>query len=401
MNKTIFIGGIYPECKIEEIISQFGRLPQAAADALQKSIISGLEDNLSAPVTLFNSYFIPMSFTDFSKVQAYTFRGKYGENYNLSFTKNRLLAFNSKTNSIVKSVSNWLHNNTSDGEIVNVIVYPAYFPFMKAVSILKKKYKLNVCLVVPDLPQFMGLNTNRNLYNRLSSYYSVRSFKKYLKNVDSFVLLTEAMNEKVNLYNKPYCIVEGIIPANYDYGGRTNLSETKNIIYSGKLRLKYGVETLLESAKYIDDSNVRFCFYGDGEGVETIEQYSKSDSRIMFMGSVAPKDLRVAHQNAEILVNPRQGQEEFTKYSFPSKNLEYLMSGRPVIAYALPGMPVEYYDHIFMPKSDTAKDLAACIKSILDLSDEEKTAFGKESRDFVLTEKSPKTQTQKIVSLLK
>ena len=38
-------------------------------------------------------------------------------------------------------------------------------------------------------------------------------------------------------------------------------------------------------------------------------------------------------------VNPRQNNEEFTKYSFPSKTMEYLASGVPVVAYKLDGIP--------------------------------------------------------------
>lgn len=401
MKKTVFIGGIYPECKIEEIIERFGTLPQAAADALQKSIISGLEENLNASVTVFNSYFIPLSFNCFRKEPSYTWQGRYGENYNLSFTKNRILAFNSKTKSVVKSVSEWLKKNTVDGEEVNVIVYPAYFPFMKAISILKKKFNLNVCLAVPDLPQFMGLNSNRSLYNRLSARYSSDALKKYLKCADSFVLLTEAMNEKINLYNKPYCVIEGIIPSDYVFTGKTEENKIKNIVYSGNLQLKYGIENLLKAAKLIDNPNVRFSFYGEGEGADKVKSYSVSDNRIKFCGSIAPSKLHKIHQNAEMLVNPRQDFEEFTKYSFPSKNLEYLMSARPVVAYNLSGMPSEYLDYIFVPNGKTVEDLANCIKEVLNLSNERKNDFGKKSRDFVTEKKNPKAQTSKILKLLK
>jgi glycosyltransferase involved in cell wall biosynthesis len=47
-------------------------------------------------------------------------------------------------------------------------------------------------------------------------------------------------------------------------------------------------------------------------------------------------------RKADVLVNPRQNDEAYTKYSFPSKNIEYLLSGNPVVAYMLDGVPEEY-----------------------------------------------------------
>lgn len=400
MNKTIFIGGIYPECKIEEIIEKYGSLPQVAADTLQKSILYGLGKNLKTPITLFNSYFIPMSFFSFEREEAYCIRDEYGEKYNLPFIKNRLFSFASKTVQVVKGISEWMEKSNLQNEEINVIVYPAYFPFIRAVTKLKKKYKLNVCLVVPDLPQFIGLNSKRTIYNKISSRYVDSVFYKNIKSIDSFVLLTESMNEKVNIYNKPYCVIEGMIPADYEFFGKTDCSQKKDIVYSGTLQLKYGVETLLKASEFVKDKNVNFVFYGDGEGKETIKKFAEKDSRIVYNGVVTTGELHKIQQNAEILINPRPNTEEFVKYSFPSKILEYLMSARPIIAYKLSGMPSEYYDYIFAPESDSPEDLAKCINSVLELSDKEKNEFGKKAREFALNYKNSESQTKKIIDLL-
>jgi hypothetical protein len=51
---------------------------------------------------------------------------------------------------------------------------------------------------------------------------------------------------------------------------------------------------------------------------------------------------------ADVLVNPRPNNEEYTKYSFPSKNIEYLMTGKPVVGYMLDGMPPIYKEFMFV-----------------------------------------------------
>ena len=54
---------------------------------------------------------------------------------------------------------------------------------------------IHICLVVPDLPQFMNLNDKRTLiYDRLKKI-DIDIFAKNSKFVDSFVLLTEPMKK--------------------------------------------------------------------------------------------------------------------------------------------------------------------------------------------------------------
>lgn len=398
MARTVFIGGIYPEFKEKEIIDRFGHLPQDAADMFQKNLIYGIQENTGAPVTVFNTYFLPSTFTGFEKTEYYEWQGKYGTNYNLSYTMNRIFGFSSKTRAIIAAVSDWIEKNAS-GSTVNVIVYPAYFPFLRAVCALKRKYKLNVCLVVPDLPEFMGLTQNRTLYNKYSERYSVHQFGKYLGCVDSFVFLTEYMNQAVNTNNKPYRIIEGIAPHDYTFitGG---ITPQRNIVYSGRLQMKYGIDNYLKAVSLIDDDSVCFDFYGTGEGVDLIKSVSEKDRRVRYKGYLLPEELHRVHQTSLLLINPRQNDHAFTKYSFPSKTMEYMMSGRPVIAYKLDGMPDEYKDYIISPADNSPEALSRTIIRSLSTSEEELEAFGLKARDFVIRNKNSLAQTEKILELL-
>ena len=105
-------------------------------------------------------------------------------------------------------------------------------------------------------------------------------------------------------------------------------------------------------------------------------------------------------QKSTILINPRTNNEEYTKYSFPSKNLEYLLSGRPTVAYMLDGMPEEYKNYFIIPEDDSADSLAKTISNILIMSDEEQEIIGKKARDFVLNNKNYIIQSKKIIDLI-
>ena len=105
-------------------------------------------------------------------------------------------------------------------------------------------------------------------------------------------------------------------------------------------------------------------------------------------------------QKATLLVNPRQNNEEFTKYSFPSKNLEYMLSGRPTICYMLDGVPDEYSNYLIVPENDSVEALAEAIKSVFDKTYEEQSQIGIKARNFVLENKNYLVQTRKIIDLL-
>jgi glycosyltransferase involved in cell wall biosynthesis len=102
---------------------------------------------------------------------------------------------------------------------------------------------------------------------------------------------------------------------------------------------------------------------GAGEDFEEVKILAASDERISVLGQVPPSVARGWMQKAEILVNPRMNDCEYTKYSFPSKTLEYLMSGNKVVAYKLDGMKEEYRKFLIEPKSDTIQALKDAIVS--------------------------------------
>jgi hypothetical protein len=59
--------------------------------------------------------------------------------------------------------------------------------------------------------------------------------------------------------------------------------------------------------------------------------------------------------------------EEYTRYSFPSKNIEYLLSGKPVVGYFLDGMPHVYQDFMCCidPTLPAAEGIAAKLDEVL------------------------------------
>ena len=105
-------------------------------------------------------------------------------------------------------------------------------------------------------------------------------------------------------------------------------------------------------------------------------------------------------QKATLLVNPRTPEGEFTKYSFPSKTMEYFASGKPTLLYRLPGIPDEYFEYCYTVDTLGVDALSETLSCILNLSNEKLEQKGRCARNFVLSQKNPIVQCTKIVQLI-
>ena len=138
------------------------------------------------------------------------------------------------------------------------------------------------------------------------------------------------------------------------------------------------------------------CGFGEAEKAILESQ----DKRIVYLGKVDRKQALALQQRATVLVNPRQNTEEFTKYSFPSKTMEYLASGVPVVAYKLDGIPDEYDPYLNYVPDNSVEALAGTIQKIINMSAEDRKEIGRRGQKFVLEEKNAQKQTKRILDLI-
>ena len=228
----------------------------------------------------------------------------------------------------------------------------------------------------------------------LNSRY-VRSFSKY-------VLLTEAMNEVVNPKGRPYVVMEALCDSDLVNAGMLESVKTcpKVLVYAGGLEEQYGIKMLVEAFKKLPHQDVELHIYGNGSYVDELKQEADTDKRIMYLGVVSNEKIVEAELKATLLINPRFTTEEFTKYSFPSKNMEYMVSGTPLLTTKLPGMPVEYYPYVYLFDEETVDGYSQSISNVLSKTDDELKHLGMKARDFVLKKKNNVLQAKKIIDLI-
>lgn len=269
---------------------------------------------------------------------------------------------------------------------------------------VKKIYPdIILCDIIGDLHGKYGIkNPTKGLKGKIINKMEELQ-DKLARQFDCFVFVTKHMAEALKVTDKPYTVMECLYKAvdNVNFLYQNEESELKYIFNAGNLSYEYGIEHLLNSFSLIKDENYRLLIAGSGNAVDTIKEYEKRDSRIKYLGFITPKEVENYQKQSTVLVNPRTSEFEFVKYSFASKNMECLASGKPYIAHKLLCNPPEYDEYIQYPNSETDEDLKNKIINICEMSKEERDEIGIKSRNFIINEKNCKIQCKKVLDMLK
>lgn len=390
----------------KEAIAKSKNAPSVSTHNFNLNLIRGLRSNVGDDLTIINtekiaSYpnykdlLIKSSYLDNHSVGSYLNIGKL----NLPIFKDFL-----EINLVYRSLKGWVELNKT--EDLYIVAYGRRLSHIIAINKIKDKYKnVNTCMVLADLSGNAAckINKKENFKSKMLSRlleYQVNESTKF----DSFVLLTEQMKSYLKIENKPSVIIEGIhsIDEKYNNDFNEKREENKKIVaYSGILSKEYNVDNLINSFKMELLQDCELWLFGDGELNNYIKEICKNTKNIKFFGYVDNKTLKNKLEEATVLVNPRLNIGEYTKYSFPSKIIEYMSLSKPVIAYKLDGAPDEYDKYIIYPKDNTIDELAMKIKEVCSYDYFKRKKIGIENFNFIKDHKNSTAQTFKIIEMFK
>ena len=378
--KVLFLCGVFAAENEAEVISHAKAPVEYSANRFQEKLISGFLEQgydcsvLSAP--FIGAYPVGSNLMFFKGFQEHQEQYEYVNFCNVWGIRNA-----SRAASLKSGLKHFIE--AADDEKL-IVVYSPHTPFLEAAVYAKKKDpRIKITIVVPDLPQYMNLNSKISLVYRIGKKYDIAKFNKLLLTVDSFVVLTEPMKSVLGVGERPCIVVEGIVETDVFESNKQakrllhKEAGVKNIVYTGKLNEKFGVKLLVDAFRLLEGEEYRLILCGRGDADAYVREQSEQDPRIIALGQVTPDVAREWVLGADVLVNPRPNNEEYTKYSFPSKNIEYLSSGNPVVAFMLDGMPAQYRDYIHEIPSDDAIGLKNVMESVLNKATEndEEPAF--------------------------
>lgn len=292
-----------------------------------------------------------------------------------------------------------LLNSRKDSAIVLGSI--SFYKWLPTV-IISKIFKFKTILIVPDIPKYSNDYSSNNSKPRIVLNQIIKKFNIISeKGFDGFIFLTKDMNCLINKKNMPYIIMEGFINTD-DFVIDEDITKNgkKIVMYAGTLHEKFGIRKLVEAFNKVKSKEVELWIYGNGDYSDKLKEICNSNNNIKYKGSKSKEEIVRIEREVNILVNPRPSNEEFTKYSFPSKTLEYMYSGTPLLTTKLAGIPKEYYEYILVFEKEDSESMAMEIENVLSMSNEDLNRLGLKAKNFVKDKKNNIAQANRIYNLI-
>ena len=279
-------------------------------------------------------------------------------------------------------------------EKISILIYNLSEPYLKVAKKIKKDYP-DICVTLIQADAVLGKNdmeeymTKRNIMrgNRLI---------ELSKTVDKFVLFSKYLEEPLEIGKRPYLVSECIINPNTKKT-EINNNHRKIFLYTGTLFPDYEIFEFCQAIAKNKNAEVWIC--GSGPESNKIEELSKVSDNVKFFGYVDKKTVEDLRDKCDFLFNSRKPTGTYTKYSFPSKTAEYMMSAKPVVMYKLEGVPDKYDE--YLTYLDINKSFDEEIERILNLDYNELVKKAEQGRDFIIKTRNNVTVAKEIIEFIK
>lgn len=323
-------------------------------------------------------------------------KGKFKFIYH-KFINRKVICFFASYYYIKKEINIWQKKNKNDGFI---IVDGTNLVQMLALLHSRKKVK-KVALVtdVPNMITVIGhkkISKIRYFFQLIYDNFTLKVVNKF----DGYIFLTESMNELLNPQKKPYIVIEGSVDTSKVYKQKQP-TDTFNVVYAGGLYKSFGIDKLINSfSRFEENDKIKLFLYGNGP---IVENYSKQDyinDKVQYMGVVSSDEIVKIEAEADLLINPRPSNLEFTKYSFPSKTLEYMSSGTAFLTTKLKGIGKEYFKYLLVIDDETEYGIYKSIRNAYLMEQKELNELGSKAKQFVETQKNSYHQCVRLYNFL-
>lgn len=285
-----------------------------------------------------------------------------------------------------------------------IITFNAFPHVGLAAKWLSKKYGIETICILADLPIDV---IKRNIFGRflrkIMEILTLDCIKSFTKNI--------VLNKNAAILfapNKPYLVIDGGISCKDCINQKNKNREMKVInknekiiLFTGTLNKYNGIYELIEAMKYIKFKDIKLHIYGDGPLSNYVKELANKFFNIEYKGLLPNKEIRRLQASADLLINPRPIDNPISKVTFPSKLIEYMLSGTPVLTSDLPGLTEEYKEKVFLIEKIEAISIANSIDRVFSLPKHKLTEKGLIAKNFIINNKTWSIQTKKIYDFIK
>ena len=257
---------------------------------------------------------------------------------------------------VVRKIERAIRSQIESNDTI-LLVYNTMSIFAAPTLKMAKKCGIKCGAIVADLP----LDFKKNIFRKIEDKRQI----SYISKFDFLIPLTRHI-QKDFAPNLPYEVIESgcepkdcinIEPIGFNDG-------KKHIVFSGTLNILSGIDLILDAMEFVDKTIV-LDIYGFGPDSERIKAKIKEKTNISYHGRINNDQMIRIQKAADLLVCPRLPDDFTTKYTFPSKIMEYICSGRPVLCNNLLGIPEIYSHYVTLMDENTPVAWGKMINEIL------------------------------------
>lgn len=208
----------------------------------------------------------------------------------------------------------------------------------------------------------------------------------FLKFLDGYILFQEDAVKELNL-KKPYYITKPGINKSTIEGHTHDISNQKTsnftMSYLGSLMPYNGISELVHTFAMYDDADLRLRIFGTGKLRKEVIDYSKKDDRIYQGGLIDQNEIEEELKNADLLLNLRNPEHYVCKFAYPSKLIEYMGTGIPVLSTNLK-FDDEIHECLYVINKLDPSEIYNKIVSIKEDSIENKRRKTQKAKEYIL-----------------
>lgn len=237
-----------------------------------------------------------------------------------------------KTKNIVSGILN-CHNTIykrlkdADYLLAYNVVYAWLF-----VPVIARILRKPAVLVLAD---FSDTDAYSNLKRKLYALFQKWSIRLYDK-----VIGLSQNTDKILRKKQQFILMEGGI--NHEFYDDFSVPDQRNsehivLMYAGVLEKVTGVDLLLQAFMNNHSTNIKLLISGKGSLETLVRSAQEQDTRIQYLGCPVYDEYIKNLHKADILINPRNMNLAENRNNFPSKIMEYLATGKPILSTKFPG----------------------------------------------------------------